>query len=225
MREILRRLATAVATAALFATATSPAQALPQSSSPIDHLGRPAPHILTQMENFASQPFVPLELRNITLAAVSFFRGGGEGGVPLPTDAPYFNQFVWPTVSVACIDGQFASTGTAIAVPGPAELPLPGADAGQTAFVFTALGTSAATQEQGGMFVHWLNINNGRFGATPLVNNGINPQGPATLSGVADTGHGRVFAWLDGNVTLADATGAPTNTCNFGPTATSFIVN
>lgn len=219
MRSPLRRLAPALLTAALSITTVAPAHA--QSS--IDHLGRPAPHVLQQMEDFAAKPFVPEKLRNMLLAAVTFYRGD-DGGVPLPENAPIINQFIWPTVSASCIGGNLNSTGTAIAIPGPAALPLPGTPAGQTSFVFTALGTTAAAQEQKGMYVHWLNINNGRFGTTTLTKGSINPQGPATLSGTADTGRGQVLAWLDGGVTLADATGAPTNTCNFAPTATSFFV-
>ncbi|WP_231580437.1 Rv1157c family protein [Corynebacterium kalinowskii] len=221
MRIHLRRLAPALLTVALSVAAVSPAHA--QSS--IDYLGRPAPHILQQMEDFAAKPFVPEDLRNVVLAAVAFYRGEGEGGVPLPENAPIINQFIWPTVSASCINGNLSATGTAIAIPGPASLPLPGTPAGQTSFVFTALGTSTAADQQRGMFVHWLNISNGRVGVTQLTKGSINPQGPATLSGTADTGHGQVLAWLDGGVTLADATGAPTNTCNFAPTATSFFVN
>lgn len=176
------------------------------------------------MEDFASNAAVPVGIRNAVLAAVAFYRGDGKSGVPLPEDAPIINQFIWPTVSANCIGGSMAATGTAIAIPGPASLPLPGTQTGQTSFVFTALGTTAAA-EQHGMNVSWLNLSTGTFGRTPLVAGGINPQGPATLSGIADTGQGKVVAWLDGGVTLADDHGAPTNTCIFAPTATTFVVN
>ncbi|QMV85670.1 hypothetical protein HW450_02715 [Corynebacterium hindlerae] len=225
MRALTRRLAPAVLTGLLSVGMAIPTHAAELSASPIDHLGRPAPHILQQMEGFASQKWVPEDTRNIILAIVAFYRGDGKGGVALPEGAPVFNQFVWPTVSANCIGGELASTGTAIAVPGPAELPLPGAAPGQTAFLFTALGTSPAAKEQPGMFVHWLNVNTLKFGATKLENTGINPQGPATVSGVADTGHGHIIAWLDGSVALADEQGNTTNSCNFAPTATSFFVS
>ncbi|MEJ5927475.1 hypothetical protein WG915_02455 [Corynebacterium sp. H128] len=225
MRALTRRLAPAMFALLLSAAVVPPAHATPLTSSPVDHLGRPAPHILQQMENFAGQPWVPEDVRNALLAAVGFYRDGGEGGVPLPEGGPNINQFIWPTVSASCINGNLSATGTAIAVPGPAELPLPGAKAGETAFVFTALGTPAAAKEQSGMFVHWVNLNTFRVGVTPLTNTGLNPEGPATLTGVAGTGSGQVLAWLDGGVTLTDDAGAPTNTCNFAPTATSFFVS
>ena len=103
--------------------------------------------------------------------------------------------------------------GSAIAVPGPAEIPAPGAAEGQTAFVFTALGTAPAAPEQGGMTVNWANINTLRTGATSLGNHGINPDGPATLSGTADTGHGTVVAVVSGTVHTEDGP------CTFIPTA------
>lgn len=221
MRTYTRRLASMLAAATLSIAIATPAHA--QSS--IDHLGRPAPYILEQMEAFAARPFIPEGLRNSILATVAFYRGDGKGGVPLPDDAPIINQFSWPTVSASCIDSTLTATGAAIAIPGPANLPLPGTPAGQATFVFTALGTSQAADQQRGMFVHWLNLNNGRFGRTQLTKGTINLEGPATLSGIADTGRGQVLAWLGGSVTLADATGAPTNTCNFSPTANSFFVN
>lgn len=223
MRNFARKMAAAALTAGLSFTVVSPAHATVFGS--VDHLGRPAPHILKQMEDTANQPLVPLEIRNALLAAVAFYRGDGKGGVPLPEGAPVLNQFIWPTVSANCIGGTMAATGTAIAIPGPAALPLPGTAAGQTTFVFTALGTTTAADEQQGMFVHWLNTSNGRFGVTKLSKGEMNPQGPATLSGTADTGSGKVLAWLDGGVTLADDHGTPTNTCVFAPTATSFTVN
>lgn len=223
MRKIFRKLLSTALSIGLVCGTVSPAHAAVFGS--VDHLGRPAPHILAQLERIAQNPRIPLDARNALLAAVSFYRGDGEGGVPLPEGAPVLNQFLWPTVSANCINGSLAATGTAIAIPGPADLPLPGTAAGQTTFVFTALGTSAAAEHQQGMKVHWLNMNTGKLGITPLLKGDINPQGPATLSGIADTGHGQVVAWLDGGVTLADEHGTPTNTCIFAPTATSFTVN
>ncbi|WP_460490817.1 Rv1157c family protein, partial [Corynebacterium nasicanis] len=87
------------------------------------------------------------------------------------------------------------------------------AAAGQTAFVFTALGTAPAAATQGGMHVNWVNINTLQHGAVPLGNHGINPEGPATLSGTADTGHGTVVAMVSGRVHTADGP------CDFIPTA------
>lgn len=40
-----------------------------------------------------------------------------------------------------CIDGEKTAVGAATAVPGKADLPLPGIPAGELGFIFTALGT------------------------------------------------------------------------------------
>lgn len=209
----IRRICTILGTATLLLMAgAGPASANPLSSLPVDNLGRPNTQVLQQARDFVNQPWVPAELRGPILAAVEFFEGGGEGGPELPQDAPPFTQFAWPSVAGDCIGGQTEAMGSAIAVPGPVEIPFPGAGAGETAFVFTALGTAPATPEQGGMFVHWININTLQTGAVELDNHGINPDGPATLSGTADTGHGTILAMATGDVHTEDAT------CSFVPT-------
>ncbi|MCT1412326.1 Rv1157c family protein [Corynebacterium sanguinis] len=217
--------AAAAALLALTATFAAPAaqaaemSALPDASRYIDDLGRPTPLAVAKVNEFASQPFVPAEAADALRAAVSFFAGTGEiGGPPLPSDAPTFAQFIWPTVSLDCIGEGLHSTASAIAVPGPAEIPTPGAGPGQAAFVFTALGTPPAATDQGLLNAYWINLDTLRTGVTPLVNNGINPLGPATLSGTADTGSGRVLAVVGGSVRTS------TNVCAFAPTAASFHV-
>lgn len=198
------------------AATTVRADTVPGTSiqSPLDELGRPTPQTQAQVRDLANQPWLPADLRNAILSALAFTSGAnGDGGPELPEDAPTFTQFYWPTVSGSCIGGELDAVGSAIAVPGPAAIPAPGAAAGQTAFVFTALGTAPATAEQGGMNVTWFNLNTLRQGVTPLGNNGINPDGPATLSGTADTGRGTVVAIVSGDVRTEDAT------CNFIPTA------
>ena len=103
--------------------------------------------------------------------------------------------------------------GSAIAVPGPTEMPAPGAKSGETVFLFTALGTPPAAREQGGMNVQWFNLDTLRSGITSLNNNGINQDGPTTLSGTAQTGKGTVIALLSGGVNTQESR------CNFAPTA------
>ena len=217
--------AAAAALLALTATFAAPAaqaaemSALPDASRSIDDLGRPTPLAVAKVNEFARKPFVPAEAADALRAAVSFFAGTGEiGGPPLPSDAPTFAQFIWPTVSLDCIGEGLHSTASAIAVPGPAEIPTPGAGPGQAAFVFTALGTPPAATDQGLLNAYWINLDTLRTGVTPLVNNGINPLGPATLSGTADTGSGRVLAVVGGSVRTS------TNVCAFAPTAASFHV-
>lgn len=181
--------------------------------SPVDHLGRPTPESAAKIRQFAHQPWVPPQAREAILQALDFAIGAGEtGGPDLPENGPRFTQFGWPTVAGSCIDGTHDSVGTAIAVPGPAEIPAPGAAAHETAFLFTALGTAPAAQNQD-MRAHWFNLSNGKFGTTALGNHGINPEGPATISGVADTGRGTIIAVLEGSVHTHNST------CNYFPTA------
>lgn len=228
MGSTIRRAARTAATAVLAAAfaisgaaaptaSAAPLPGLPSSfpGSPLDELGRPTPETVAQVRDLASQPWMPREARDAILSALAFYAGAGddESGTPLPEDAPPFTQFLWPTVSGSCIGGELDAVGSAIAVPGPAEIPAPGAADGQTAFVFTALGTAAATPDQGRMHVQWFNLDNLRHGSTPLGNNGINPEGPATLSGTADTGDGTVVAIVSGEVRTENAT------CSFIPTA------
>lgn len=205
---------------AVSGTATASAQPTPVASNQfgssqyLDELGRPTPYLQDRVQEIAALPFLPQELSDALLSGLAFATGAGEvGGPPLPEDAPVFTQFYWPTVSGDCIGGQLDATGSALAVPGPAEIPAPGAADGQTAFLFTALGTAPAAEQQGGMNVYWFNLDTFAFGETPLENNGINPEGPATVSGVADTGKGTILAALGGDVRTTEST------CSFLPTA------
>ncbi|HCT15081.1 hypothetical protein [Corynebacterium nuruki] len=186
-------------------------------TSPVDELGRPTPPVLDKMQTFADQPSMPDDIRSTIDALVGFFRGGGEPGADMPVDGPAFTQFGWPSVAERCIGGAQSAVGTTSAVPGPAALPLPGVGAGQISFVFTALGTGpVAGQQEQPMTVHWVNIDDGRMGSTPLTFTGINPDGPGTLDGTADTGPGTVLAVLEGGVTTDEPAG-PAN-CLFSPT-------
>ncbi|MDK8845986.1 hypothetical protein QP888_05600 [Corynebacterium sp. MSK297] len=181
--------------------------------SPVDHLGRPTPKTAAQIRDFAHQPWIPPQARDAILQALDFAIGAGEtGGPELPQQGPNFTQFGWPTVAGSCINGTHNSVGTAIAVPGPAEIPAPGARANETAFLFTALGTAPAAHNQN-MRAHWFNLSNGKYGTTALDNHGINPEGPATISGVADTGRGTIMALLEGSVHTEHSK------CNYLPTA------
>ncbi|MDO5032040.1 hypothetical protein [Corynebacterium sp.] len=178
-----------------------------QSSNPLDELGRPNAETEAKIRDFANQPWMPQDLRSAILSGLAFSLGqGGEPGVALPEgDQPPFRQFYWPTVSARCIGGQGDALGSAIAVPGPAQIPAPGAGEGETVFLFTALGTPPAAEHQDAMKVQWFNLNTFQHGETPLVNNGINPDGPTTVSGRAQTGKGTVVAVLSGTVNTAES--------------------
>lgn len=202
------------------ARGVSQVAAMSNVANPLDELGRPTPATQAQVRDFANQPWVPRDMRNAILSALAFYsgQGAGDSGVPLVEGGPHFEQFYWPTVSGKCIGGQGDSVGSAIAVPGPTEIPAPGAKDGETAFLFTALGTSPAAEHQGGMNVQWVNLDTMRTGITPLSNHGINPDGPATLSGTASTGKGTIVAMVSGTVNTQE------QPCNFVPTAAIYEV-
>lgn len=215
----LARAATLATALSMGATSVTLPAANAQSSQYVDELGRPTDYTVARVHEFADSPLVPEPAANALRTAVSFYAGTGElGGPPLPDDAPPFTQFLWPTVSSNCIGPGLHSTASAIAVPGPTRTPAPGATPGQTTFVFTALGTPAAAEEQGLMQVYWINLRTLASGVTSLDNNLINPSGPATLSGTANTGHGQVLAVVNGGVRTTD------NVCNFAPTVATFSV-
>ncbi|ALU22215.1 hypothetical protein AN398_09145 [Corynebacterium pseudotuberculosis] len=235
----MRRITCAI-TATLFAAACTiasggsanamPAQPLPvapllSSSStinlsswlPLDQLGRPNAEVLSKAKDFADT--LPESLRNQLLAAVAFIEGTGQSEIKVPDNGPQFSQFLWPSIAGECINGHLTATGSAIAVPGPAEIPAPGAKEGETAFVFTALGTGKlGPNEHQAMNVHWFNLSTLQGGSTRLAGHGINPEGPSTVSGTADTGKGRVIALIEGTI----ATEA--SPCTFLPTAALFEV-
>ncbi|MFD2456063.1 hypothetical protein ACFSSC_07445 [Corynebacterium mendelii] len=189
----------------------------------VDPLGRPTPQVIEAMRVASRAPALSDRVSGMLEAAAGFFEGSGTPGVPLPDNAPRFAQFGWPSVADNCIGGSLRSVGTAIAVPGPADLPLPGVPAGHTAFVFTALGTGTATATQPEpMEVTWVNLASFRSGTTRLTYNSINPDGPATLNGLADTGSGPVVALLQGAVTTTSDQSQ--FTCRFLPTVGFFTV-
>lgn len=140
-----------------------------------------------------------------TICATLISAAGIFGGIaPAQADEPVAvarsTQFLWPTVAGGCLAGQGNSVGTAVAVPGPSAIPFPGAAADETVFLFTALGTGKPTPQQGRMMVDWVNLDNFRRGTTSLEYHGVNPQGPVTLSGTAQTGKGRILAVVRGTV-------------------------
>lgn len=206
------------AVAAMAVGLAAPATASAQS---LDELGRPTEPVLQAMEGLADQQWIPESTRGTILRLVGFFRGTGEPGTPLPENGPVIAQFAYPTIMQNCIGGDQTAVGAATAVPGPADLPLPGIPAGQLGFIFTALGTEGVAPHQvQPMTVDWININNGRRGQTVLTYNGINKDGPATLNGVADTGAGQVLMLLQGGVTTKLEDGGEVN-CQPFPTVGS----
>ena len=199
----------------------APASAGAQS---LDELGRPTEPVLQAIENLSEQQWIPESTRGTIARVVGFFRGTGEPGTPLPENGPTIAQFAYPTIMQQCIGGEQTAVGAATAVPGPADLPLPGVPAGQVGFIFTALGTEGVADHQvQPMTVDWFNINNGRRGTTVLTYNGINEGGPATVNGVADTGPGQVLMLLQGGVTTNLEDGGTANCVAFPTVGTAFV--
>ncbi|RVW06133.1 Rv1157c family protein [Rhodococcus spongiicola] len=241
MRRAITACAVAAA-AALAVPANATAQPTPPEGVSIDTLAALAPaivgivadapdlndadakaDILAQARDLLEGANLPPELESTLESVITFLDGSGGGGPEIPQNGPVIAQFLYPTVGQGCIAPSGDSVGTALAVPGPAQLPPPGPGAGQAGFVFTALGTERAAENQG-MTVTWINIDNGRRATQDLTTEArINPDGPATLSAIADTGPGRVLATISGSLTTEPEGSAPI-TCSFLPTVGMFTV-
>ncbi|TQF73856.1 hypothetical protein FK531_04030 [Rhodococcus spelaei] len=193
---------------------------------PADIAGSPQADLLAQAKAMLESSNLPPETKATLEKVITFLDGSGGGGPALPpSTGPVIAQFLYPTIGKGCIGPTSDSVGTALAVPGPAHLPPPGPTAGQTGFVFTALGTKSATANQPNpLTVSWVNIDNQKSGTANLTTaSRINPDGPATLSAIADTGRGRVLAVISGGLTT-QAEGAAPITCSFLPTVGTVVV-
>lgn len=193
------------------------------AAGPTDVAAAPGGDLLGQAKALLEGSELPPQVKSTLETVITFLDGSGGGGPELPPgDGPAISQFLYPTLGKGCISATADSVGTALAVPGPATLPPPGPAAGQAGFVFTALGTSPIAAEQvAPLNVTWLNLDNRRTATQPLTGtSNINPDGPATVSVIADTGPGRVLSVISGSITTqskTDPTAAPI-TCDFLPT-------
>ena len=135
-------------------------------------------------------------------------------------DAPTTQEFLYPSISNGCTKDGGNVLATAISVAGPAKIPAPGPAAGQTAYVFTAIGTPGPAAEQKlPLNVTWVNLTTGKSGsATHKPRSDINPEGPTTLSVIADTGSGSIMSTIFGQVTTTE------KQCQFMPTIGSTVV-
>jgi hypothetical protein len=135
-------------------------------------------------------------------------------------DAPPTQDFLYPSISNGCLQDGGNVLATAISVAGPAKIPAPGPAAGQTAYVFTAVGTPAPAAEQRlPLNVTWVNLTTGKSGSATLKPRpDINPDGPTTLTAVVDTGSGSIISTIFGQVTTAE------KQCQFMPTIGSTVV-
>nr|WP_211243890.1 hypothetical protein [Mycobacterium genavense] len=135
-------------------------------------------------------------------------------------DAPTTQDFMYPSIGSNCLADGSSSIATALSVAGPASIPLPGPQAGQTAYVFTAVGTPGPAEVQKlPLNVTWVNLTTGKSGTVTLKpRTDINPDGPTTLTAIADTGSGSIMSTIFGQVTTKE------KQCQFLPTIGSTVV-
>lgn len=136
-----------------------------------------------------------------------------------PASAPA-QDFMYPSIGPNCVADGSNSIATALSVAGPAKIPLPGPGPGQTAYVFTAVGTPGPADVQRlPLNVTWVNLTTGKSGSATLrPRSDINPDGPTTLTVIADTGSGSIMSTIFGQVTTKD------RQCQFMPTIGSTVV-
>ncbi|WP_444542994.1 Rv1157c family protein, partial [Mycobacterium celatum] len=146
---------------------------------------------------------------------------------PAPAAAPTYNpdspptqDFMYPSIGTGCAADGGNVIATALSVAGPAKIPTPGPQPGQTAYVFTAVGTPGPADVQKlPLNVTWVNLTNGKSGSATLKPQpDINPDGPTTLTAIADTGSGSIMSTIFGQVTTKD------KQCQFMPTIGSTVV-
>jgi len=135
-------------------------------------------------------------------------------------DAPVTQDFLYPSISNGCLKDGGNVLATAISVAGPAKIPTPGPGPGQTAYVFTAIGTPGPAPEQKlPLNVTWVNLSTGKSGSATLTPRpDINPDGPTTLTAIVDTGSGSIISTIFGQVTTTE------KQCQFMPTIGSTVV-
>ncbi len=135
-------------------------------------------------------------------------------------DAPPTQDFMYPSIGTNCLTDGSSSIATALSVAGPAKIPTPGPGPGQTAYVFTAVGTPGPAEVQKlPLNVTWVNLTTGKSGTVALKPRAdINPDGPTTLTAIADTGSGSIMSTIFGQVTTKE------KQCQFMPTIGSTVV-
>jgi hypothetical protein len=135
-------------------------------------------------------------------------------------DAPPTQDFMYPSISNNCGTDGGTVMAPVLSVAGPAKIPAPGPNAGQTAYVFTAVGTPGPADVQKlPLNVTWVNLTTGKSGSATLKPQAdINPQGPTTLTATVDTGSGSIMSTIFGQVSTKD------KQCQFMPTIGSTVV-
>ncbi len=196
-------------------------EALPQAAPEIAHA--PVPDAAPGPVPGAAPVAVP----GVAPVAVAVPAPAPGPGAPAPAGAPDFGpnapvtqDFLYPSISNGCLSDGGNVLATAISVAGPATIPLPGPGTGQTAYVFTAIGTPGPAAEQKlPLNVTWVNLSTGKSGSATLKPRpDMNPAGPTTLTAIADTGSGSIMSTIFGQVTTTE------KQCQFMPTIGSTVV-
>ncbi|HEX5143568.1 MAG TPA: hypothetical protein VFW21_06840 [Mycobacterium sp.] len=203
------------ATAAPAPAAAAPA-AVAAAPAPAPEAAAPAPAAVAPEALAAPAPAPAPQAAPVPAPAPAPAPGASGFG----PDAPVTQTFMYPSIGNGCLADGGNSIATAISVAGPATIPAPGPVAGQTAYVFTAVGTSApAAVQKLPLNVTWVNLTTGKSGtATLKPRPDINPEGPTTLSAIVDTGSGSIMSTIFGQVTTVD------KQCQFMPTIGSTVV-
>ena len=133
---------------------------------------------------------------------------------------PPTQNFIYPSIGTNCLAEGTTAIATALSVAGPAKIPTPGPGPGQTAYVFTAVGTPGPAEVQKlPLNVTWVNLTTGKSGTVTLKpRTDINADGPTTLTAIADTGSGSIMSTIFGQVTTKE------KQCQFMPTIGSTVV-
>ena len=204
------------------APAPAPPSAAPAPAAPADVATPPAANLAPP----AAAPATPGDASAPPAAAPA--PPAPAGGAPAPAaatpgfgpDAPPTQDFMYPSIGQACLADGGNSIAPALSVAGPARIPTPGPGPGQTAYVFTAVGTSGPADVQKlPLNVTWVNLTTGKSGSATLKPRpDINPAGPTTLTAIADTGSGSIMSTIFGQVTTKD------KQCQFMPTIGSTVV-
>jgi hypothetical protein len=193
---------------------------LPTGIDPV-HAAGPAPEAAPTPANAVPVAASALPAAPVPAAAAPAPAPAPGAAAPgFSPDAPPTQDFMYPSISNTCLADGGNVLAPALSVAGPAKIPAPGPKAGQTAYVFTAMGTPGPADVQKlPLNVTWVNLTSGKSGSATLKPSpDINPQGPTTLSAIVDTGSGSIMSTIFGQVTTKD------KQCQFMPTIGSTVV-
>jgi hypothetical protein len=199
-----------------------PAHAVGPAPEAAPQAAAPAPDAAPAPEAAPAPDAVPAPAPD-TAPAPAPDGAAAPGPAPAPNgspDATVTQDFMYPSISNGCTKDGGNVLATAISVAGPAKIPDPGPGPGQTAYVFTAIGTPGPAAEQKlPLNVTWVNLTTGKSGgATLKPQSNINPDGPTTLTAIVDTGSGSIMSTIFGQVSTTE------KQCQFMPTIGSTVV-